>query len=922
MADPFSLAASVFATIQIADRLVSLCKHYIESVQDAPSDLRIILIEISAVKMILENVKFLLDCEKEKSTMFDALSGPSGPIEGCRIAADELLGLLPSNQAQGKGRDKSKRRRVQVTIETLAWPLKETKARKLLEDIARHKDTISFALSTDTGRGIRNIQKILTESQRNEVYEWLTDVDPSHIHHRACGDHEPGTCDWMSRLPEWPKFLDGKIRCLWIHGIPGAGKTILASQLIGTIENRCKTLSSNGERLISIYYYCYFRNNQDETSSLLKWILVRLCRRTNLVPDCLWELFQHGGQPSTGSLLSALEAALEPFKHVYITIDAIDESNPRDKLLKIIRDLTNDHRFAKVRLLVTSREYLDIEVVMKAISTEVSMQNPYLDADIRLYTSSKLSKEEKIKNWSPELRNEALDALCVGAKGMFRWVVCQIDALRRVKGTSAAIRKELRNLPKTLDETYDRIFEMIPEEDWIVVRSTMQWICFNNKVYGDAMSSVTLLGAVENEVSRDPTCTRDYQYDIDLLRELCGCLIAVELQKFGKREPREQQRVSFAHYTVLEHLASPRRNQPEPFFAFDGDEMLANKAELLLKQAHFFSIADALHFASQEVDEEYSSVWREPNFPTYCALSAVALINRHDSLLAEKHNLASLVINFEPEKAHYLDTLQRFAGLAHDFGTTDKYYINPEVCSITWNALPDPHVRTLVQLVLADGFKLSQLLLQQSNAASLLKTDIHLEVDMHLYSFGHFLEDFKWNFDGSLVDFFAMHCKHDSTIFEYIIESWAGMIDFPTVLVLYMPWHDHQERCRDWCVVRRLLELGALVDSQDYYFTPLQVAVAFLDLEGVDILLRNGAMPNVSGKPASGACKHDPLGLSDFLCGKLPLEVCRSGVLQHILLKEFDNADVFPDFFIHRLMDAENLIFLIKKRLLEHGAVH
>ncbi|KAK1589947.1 uncharacterized protein LY79DRAFT_556154 [Colletotrichum navitas] len=922
MADPFSLAASVFATIQIADRLVGICKHYIESVQDAPSDLRVILVETSAVKTILENVEFLLKCDNGQS-MFDGLSGGSGPIEGCRKAITDLLGLLPSKQHQKKVHGKSKRQCIQLTLETIAWPLKETKARKLLEDIARHKGTITFALTTDAAHGIRNIQKILTESQQKEIYKWLRDVDPSPIHHRACQNHEPGTCDWMSRLPEWPKFLDGKIRCLWIHGIPGAGKTILASQLITITEENCKRLDSADSKSISIYYYCYFGNNQNETSPFLKWVLVRLCRQAQLVPDLLWKLFQHGGQPSTESLLSALEAALERFEHVFITIDAIDESKPRDELLKVIRNLATDHRFAKVRLLATSREYLDIEKAMQDVSTEVSMRNAYLDADIRLYTESRLRNHEKIKNWPLELRNETLEALCAGAKGMFRWVVCQIDSLRRVKGTNTAIRRELRNLPTTLDNVYDRIFQSIPEEDAVVVRSAMRWICFNQKLFSPTIPSLTLLGAVENDVSGDYTCAREYQYDIDLLRELCGCLITVELQTIRKLDgqPGEQQHVSFAHYTVLEYLASPRRYQPNRFFAFDKDEMLVNQAELILEQAQFFSIADAGHFTNQDVDgRQYERV---PNFPTYCALSALMLIDRHDSFLAEKHSLASLVISFEPEKAHFLDILHRFAGFKDEDPTTFIYGTTPTFYSVTWNALPDPQIRTLVQLLLSGALKLSHFLLQKSNAASILKADIHLEVDLDLYDIGPTEHSRTWHFHGSVVDFYAMHCIRNPTIFKYLIDSWAGAIDFRTVLVSYIPWHAHQRDCKDWCVVQKLLESGAPVDSQDYALTPLQVAVAFLDLEGVDALLRNGAMTSALGSTASGEAKYDHLGLSRFLGGKLPLEICVSGLHEEIMETLFENNGNSDDseYFRDRVPDVESIRFLIQKQLVEHSEI-
>ncbi|KAK1993839.1 hypothetical protein LX36DRAFT_585550 [Colletotrichum falcatum] len=269
-------------------------------------------------------------------------------------------------QNQGKARGRSKRGRIKAILDTLAWLLKETKARRLLEDIARHTSTISLALTTDTAQShaVRNIQNLLTDSQQDQVHKWLSDVGPSPIHHQARRNHEPGTCDWMSRPPEWSEFLKGKMPCLWIHGTPGAGKTILASQLVETIEKHCRKLGPGDSDSISVYYYCYFGNNQDETSSLLEWVLVRLCRQVRLVPGRLWEPFQHGGQPSTESLLSALEAALAPFERVFISIDAIDESKPRGELLRAIRDLTTDHRFAKVRVLATSREYLDIETAM------------------------------------------------------------------------------------------------------------------------------------------------------------------------------------------------------------------------------------------------------------------------------------------------------------------------------------------------------------------------------------------------------------------------------------------------------------------------------------------------------------------------------------------------------------------------------
>ncbi|KZL85619.1 ankyrin repeat protein, partial [Colletotrichum incanum] len=403
-----------------------LCKHYIESARDAPSDLRAILIETTAVKAILENIEFLSQCEVGESPMLDCLFGTSGPVKGCHDAIRGLQDLLQSNKGgtQISGPSRPKTQRIEVILTSLAWPLKATKAKKLLEEIARHKNTITFTLTADSIHDIKKIrehttqiQQILTASQRSDVHNWLKDIDPSSIHHQTCKNHEVGTCDWMLRHPEWAKFKDGGIRCLWIHGIPGAGKTVLASQLIKNIEKHCRTSASTHLRSVSVHYYCYFGHNRDESIPLLKWLLDRLCRKADFIPERLWRLYQHGNEPSPDDLLEALEASLDHFDNVCVTIDAIDESNPRHELLKLIQYLASDPRFTKVRLLVTSREYLDIEEAMQSISIEVSMQNPYLDGDIRLYVQSRINSHDKIKNWPQDLRDGALEALSDGAKG-------------------------------------------------------------------------------------------------------------------------------------------------------------------------------------------------------------------------------------------------------------------------------------------------------------------------------------------------------------------------------------------------------------------------------------------------------------------------------------------------------------------------
>ena len=143
-------AASVIAIIQITDRVVGLCKFYIETAKDVASDLRLILLEVSTLKTIFENLDFLMTHNCGVSTAVSTLSGKDGAIEGCRRSITELEKLFPSDWKQDAGQNTSKKQRVKATWAALAWPLKEKKARKLLDEIMRYKTTITLAITTDS----------------------------------------------------------------------------------------------------------------------------------------------------------------------------------------------------------------------------------------------------------------------------------------------------------------------------------------------------------------------------------------------------------------------------------------------------------------------------------------------------------------------------------------------------------------------------------------------------------------------------------------------------------------------------------------------------------------------------------------------------------------------------------------------------
>jgi hypothetical protein len=143
MADPLSIGASVAAFIQLADSVLRMCNDYIQAIKDAPKDMLIIIGEMTSLKAILESFR-AVDLHVNTIKLVPSLFETMGPVEACRRCLLTLQSLLPQDNpeiSQGKPR--------KITIADLTWPLKQSKARKLLAEISGHKSTLLLAITGD-----------------------------------------------------------------------------------------------------------------------------------------------------------------------------------------------------------------------------------------------------------------------------------------------------------------------------------------------------------------------------------------------------------------------------------------------------------------------------------------------------------------------------------------------------------------------------------------------------------------------------------------------------------------------------------------------------------------------------------------------------------------------------------------------------
>ena len=130
------LVGGVIALIQLADRVITISSKIIEGVKDAPRDILVISTEVASLK----NILLTLQTTPAASTLFF----PNGPMQLTESCLKELCDLLPSG---ANAERLSEIPSMRMTFTTLAWPLKESKARRLLAEIALHKSTMLLSVA-------------------------------------------------------------------------------------------------------------------------------------------------------------------------------------------------------------------------------------------------------------------------------------------------------------------------------------------------------------------------------------------------------------------------------------------------------------------------------------------------------------------------------------------------------------------------------------------------------------------------------------------------------------------------------------------------------------------------------------------------------------------------------------------------------
>jgi ankyrin repeat protein len=447
---------------------------------------------------------------------------------------------------------------------------------KHLKDVLRLQAELQKPILR-TSSQVAELHKQLSGQDRLRILTWLAKSNV-HLHHRIEGEkYLPGSGSWLSRKPaflQWQKSSTSAM--LWLHGIPGCGKTMLIYNTVRTILDQNHNTANPAP---VAFFYCSrnpaepHRSNSNEVlRSLLKQLsidsqgnlkdpIVRAFRERDKEAEACGEQ----ATPLNISDAKSLIMELLEREPATIIIDALDEcdANTRHKLLSTLHDIVKSSSNV-VKILVSSRDDRDLCNTLSGY-TSIHIHADDNGPDIENYVDHSLSvalKSGRLLNgeMSDRSRQEVSNTLKTKAQGMFRWVTMQIDNfcdVRRIK-IEGDVLHELGQLPQTLRESYHSNYQRVLDlsrPSRIIAERIFRWLLCAQK-----MLNIEELAAAVTFPTESHVLHADTVVDICCNMVLIGHDGNFRFSHLSVREYLEgldTYSASQCHFTVLERcLAS------------------------------------------------------------------------------------------------------------------------------------------------------------------------------------------------------------------------------------------------------------------------------------------------------------------------------------------------------------------------------
>ncbi|KAH4216616.1 hypothetical protein HBI26_190290 [Parastagonospora nodorum] len=612
--DPVSIVGLAASIVQLADASFKIM-NVLETIKEGGQDRRKLCDEITVLWMILRNLEIQFapsNAGQDVSWMkpIDSLAEPNGVFEQLQKSLDEVWEKVTMSE--------SKRQKFK---QTLRWPLDQSYVDRTIARIERLKSSIilvanqaNITLAREMREDVFQVKQVATDGQFKTVLDWLCPLNCREKQSNITAT--PGTGSWFFTSRSFNGWLSGNDRWLWCHGIPGAGKTFLASSTVAELQRTQKS----EEVLILVLFCSYDTADSQSVDNLVTSLLKQAVQCRKSLPEKLQAKYKEHGtagtKPKLTEILDILNEVIASSPKTFIILDALDElaeDSKRTTILDIIYNLRG-----RPKMMVTSRE-------IESIANRFGSSGVYCDGcskdspeiyyhcegcddfdlcedcrcngpshphaftktysstqirisaraeDVENYISRRIEVEEDLHRMvgeNQDLQERILSEIVENAKDMFLLARFHMDALADCLNISE-IEIALRSLPQGINDTYDQVMERIEKlsvNRRRAVKRLLQWVSYSKR----PLTIRELEHAIA--VSRGAReLQADHIISAKVLTSLSAGIVIVD----------ENERVRLTHKTAEDYFI----NRRETFFS-DGDVEITERCLAYLQLATFES---------------------------------------------------------------------------------------------------------------------------------------------------------------------------------------------------------------------------------------------------------------------------------------------------------------------------------------------
>lgn len=256
------------------------------------------------------------------------------------------------------------------------------------------------------------------KEERQIIIDWLSPTNYASQQSDFVSRRQEGTGQWLLNSDEFKQWLNQSNQILFCPGMPGAGKTMIASIVIDHLYAKYQKHSSAG----ITYLYCNFRRQDEQKPvGLLASLLKPLLQGRPTLPESMKNLYERHKikrtRPSFEEISKELESVVDSFPTAFIVIDALDECQVSDGgQTKFLSEILHIQANTRANLFVTSRF---IPHIIKEFQGSASIEIRASDGDVQRYLNGQLSRLPSFVCRNLGMQEEIMTEIIKAVDGMF-----------------------------------------------------------------------------------------------------------------------------------------------------------------------------------------------------------------------------------------------------------------------------------------------------------------------------------------------------------------------------------------------------------------------------------------------------------------------------------------------------------------------